>query len=237
MSVETKGANSFIKNGHGLDIKDRYFLEVKAIPLLKSEEEIDLAKKVDARNEARKKLWEGNLQFVIPIAEKFKGKRWSSVELIEAGNRGLTAAVKSYEWEKHGRLSTYAEDAIHKSIKTSVDENSHPELESFRSVLGEEVVKECSDKQELLQLYSTAIAKLSLTEEEEIEHAKIKDTGDKAGRDFVSSNLRLVISEAKKYIGRGVALEDLIEEGNIGLMRAVDKFDYRRNVKFSTYAT
>ncbi|OGE36908.1 RNA polymerase sigma factor RpoD [Candidatus Daviesbacteria bacterium RIFCSPLOWO2_01_FULL_39_12] len=87
--------------------------------------------------------------------------------------------------------------------------------------------------------YLRDIGKISLlTAAEEIELAKKAEKGVKAARDkLINANLRLVVSIAKKYVGRGMSLLDLIEEGNIGLMRAVDKYDWRRGYKFSTYAT
>ncbi|MDP2672148.1 MAG: sigma-70 family RNA polymerase sigma factor, partial [Candidatus Daviesbacteria bacterium] len=87
--------------------------------------------------------------------------------------------------------------------------------------------------------YLRDIGKISLlTAQEEIDLAKRAEKGEKRARDkLTNANLRLVVSIAKKYVGRGMSLLDLIEEGNIGLMRAVDKYDWRRGYKFSTYAT
>ncbi|MBI2415952.1 MAG: sigma-70 family RNA polymerase sigma factor [Candidatus Kerfeldbacteria bacterium] len=90
-----------------------------------------------------------------------------------------------------------------------------------------------------IQMYLREIGKVSLlSTEEEIRLAKLKEQGDiEAKRKLLEANLRLVVSIAKKFTGRSLSLLDLIQEGNIGLHRAVEKFDYRKGYKFSTYAT
>jgi RNA polymerase primary sigma factor len=90
-----------------------------------------------------------------------------------------------------------------------------------------------------LQLFLNEMGKYKLlTAEEEVELAKRIERGDKEAKDLmINSNLRLVVSIAKRYQGHGLSLLDLIQEGIIGLIRAVEKFDWRRGFKFSTYAT
>ena len=90
-----------------------------------------------------------------------------------------------------------------------------------------------------VRMYLKEIGRIPLlTFDEEIELAKRVEKGeDKAKQKLINSNLRLVVSIAKKYIGRGLSLLDLIQEGNQGLIRAVEKYDWRRGYKFSTYAT
>ncbi len=90
-----------------------------------------------------------------------------------------------------------------------------------------------------LRLYLRAIGRVPLlTAAEEVALAKRIERGDMAAKQhMVEANLRLVVSIAKSYVGRGLTLLDLIQEGSLGLIRAVEKFDYRRGYKFSTYAT
>ena len=90
-----------------------------------------------------------------------------------------------------------------------------------------------------VRMYLKEIGKVSLlSAEEEIELAQRMEEGDEAAKKrLAEANLRLVVSIAKRYVGRGMLFLDLIQEGNLGLIKAVEKFDYRKGYKFSTYAT
>ena len=90
-----------------------------------------------------------------------------------------------------------------------------------------------------VRMYLKEIGKVPLlTSDEEVELAKRMEKGDQAAKSkLAEANLRLVVSIAKRYVGRGMQLLDLIQEGNLGLMKAVEKFDYKKGYKFSTYAT
>ena len=90
-----------------------------------------------------------------------------------------------------------------------------------------------------VRMYLKEIGRVPLlTAEEEVKYAKLMEEGDEdAKRRLSEANLRLVVSIAKRYVGRGMLFLDLIQEGNLGLIKAVEKFDYHKGYKFSTYAT
>ena len=120
-------------------------------------------------------------------------------------------------------------------------------IEGKTQILEKEEAKKLKDAKELevditddsVRMYLREIGKISLLKAiEEIKLAKRIEMGDEiAKRKLVEANLRLVVSIAKKYIGRGLSLLDLIQEGNTGLLRAVEKFEWRKGYKLSTYAT
>ena len=90
-----------------------------------------------------------------------------------------------------------------------------------------------------VRTYLAEIGRIALLHrDQELEYARLISLGDDAARDrFIEANLRLVVSIAKRYLGRGLPMLDLIQEGNAALMQAVERFDYRRGYKFSSYAT
>ncbi|MGM9892447.1 RNA polymerase sigma factor RpoD [Limosilactobacillus sp.] len=127
-----------------------------------------------------------------------------------------------------------------------VDENGDPDPRALKATekLSQNAMKDTSAPtgvkiNDPVRMYLKEIGRVNLlTADEEVKLALRIEQGDEvAKQELAEANLRLVVSIAKRYVGRGMQFLDLIQEGNMGLMKAVEKFDYRRGFKFSTYAT
>ena len=179
-----------------------------------------------------------------PEAEKTTEEKLN--ELIERCKKA--GKLSSEETEKfYDRLESLGIDVLGDDALLPVDEDALPELEELEEI--EEVTEEEMNETEAMadtfstddpvRMYLKEIGKVPLlTPEEEQDLAKRMAEGDEeAKRRMAEANLRLVVSIAKRYVGRGMLFLDLIQEGNLGLIKAVEKFDYTKGYKFSTYAT
>ena len=132
-------------------------------------------------------------------------------------------------------LRVQEDEAPERELASIEDENSEEtDIENIDLTIPDSV-----NIEDPVRMYLKEIGKVPLlTAEEEIELAKRMEEGDEeAKKRLAEANLRLVVSIAKRYVGRGMLFLDLIQEGNLGLIKAVEKFDYRKGFKFSTYAT
>ena len=218
-----------------------------------------LLKEDDARNEeAKPKRKTGKKKEAEAPAPKTPEERLN--ELLEKGKKAGKLTAKELECLEEMNLDSEVQDKFYETLEANgVDidiasadllppiDDVLPEAEDLAEI--EEVTeKELNETEALaddfftddpVRMYLKEIGKVPLlTPEEEMELAVRVSAGDEeAKRRMTEANLRLVVSIARRYVGRGMVLLDLIQEGNLGLIKAVEKFDYTKGYKFSTYAT
>ena len=124
-------------------------------------------------------------------------------------------------------------------LNTDIDEEDEIGIDDTFEIMNDKDILDGVSLEDPVRIYLKEIGNIPLlTAEEEVFLAQRIEQGDVAAKkQLIEANLRLVVSIAKKFVGRGMSFLDLIQEGNIGLMKAVEKFDYRKGNKFSTYAT
>lgn len=174
------------------------------------------------------------------IIKEFKKDKEIREDLLE------TTLLNPLKLDETQIEEVYAE--IESSGISIVDENGEPTeraLKNRKTALSAKELKQAADAptgmkiNDPVRMYLKEIGRVSLlTGEQEVHLAeRIEDGDELAKQELAEANLRLVVSIAKRYVGRGMQFLDLIQEGNMGLMKAVEKFDYRKGFKFSTYAT
>lgn len=166
------------------------------------------------------------------LSEKENGKDVDEKELYDLATKNHLSEEdidSLFDWSQENGIDVTDEEE-------NFDSEDEELLEENEENLNEDTEFHSTDS---MKVYLNEIGNFPLlTSEEEKELGKRIQEGDASAKEtLTNSNLRLVVSIAKKYVGHGLTFQDLIQEGNIGLMRAVEKFDYTRGFRFSTYAT
>ena len=165
------------------------------------------------------------------------------IEVLHAGDPASELDARDGQVEHGGAPARTSTDELEEDAQESGAGGGEERAQSLPARLDElrrtDFDLTVEPSMDSLRLYLRAIGRVPLlSAEEEVALAKRIERGDMAAKQhMVEANLRLVVSIAKGYVGRGLTLLDLIQEGSLGLIRAVEKFDYRRGYKFSTYAT
>ena len=202
------------------------------------------AKKKDKEPEQPPKSPEERLRELLEKGKKAGKLSAKELECLEEMNLDGEAVDKFYEALEANNIDI---DMPAGDVLPTLDDDLLPEIEELTG-LEEVTEEEISSTEELadslstddpVRMYLKEIGKVPLlTPEEEVDLAvKMADGDEDAKRRMTEANLRLVVSIAKRYVGRGMLFLDLIQEGNLGLIKAVEKFDHTKGYKFSTYAT
>jgi len=166
-------------------------------------------------------ITEAEILHYFPFVEHYVEKYESFLEKLDRNG----VQIMEYQHKLLAGDKDKQQEALQKALDLSAESDLNIDLSEISA--------------DSIQMYLREIGKVPLlTAEEEVTLAKKKERGEKeAAKRLIEANLRLVVSIAKKFVGKSLSLADLIQEGNIGLFRAVEKFDYRKGYKFSTYAT
>ena len=194
--------------------------------------EKDALTNTEEMTEEQKALMQKKAEITLKIIEKGKKNEFLTYNEINSAYEGIEITPEELE-----KLYDVLE-----SEKIEVVEDMDKELEDIevsKEELEDLSVPEGISIDDHVKMYLKEIGRVNLlSAEEEMDLAERMSKGDEeAKKKLAEANLRLVVSIAKRYVGRGMMFLDLIQEGNLGLIRAVDKFDYTKGYKFSTYAT
>ena len=205
----------------------------------------DIQAKLEAGKAEIMKVVEG-----VPGSEKLaelieRGKKKGSLSSSELMDVLEDMDLESDQMDKiYDTLENLGIDTVGEDYIPDLPDDADPPLEAMEDISEEEIVDPNSmvdsfGTDDPVRMYLKEIGKVPLlSAEREIELAKRMEEGDEdAKKELAEANLRLVVSIAKRYVGRGMLFLDLIQEGNLGLIKAVEKFDYHKGYKFSTYAT